>query len=268
MIFSIITITFNSREYLEETIISVITQEFTELEYIIIDGGSTDGTLEIIRGYANADSRIRWISEPDDGIADAFNKGLRMARGEIVGILNSDDRYLPGALARVAEAVGTHADCDIFHGDMLRLDGEKVLFRLVPADVESSIWHEMPLNHPATFVTRRAYERVGGFDAAIRIAMDYDLLLRLYKSGCRFHNIPHSLAAMRYGGASDSKNLEGLREVRTIAIREGYPWSKAWFWFCYKVGISSVKNLLRRLGLFELLYLHPRFRKAGFEKKT
>lgn len=266
MTFSIITITFNSRQHLAETIESVLSQDFDDLEYIIIDGGSTDGTLEIIRGYASADPRIRWVSEPDDGIADAFNKGLRMARGEIVGILNSDDRYLPGALARVTEAAGTHADCDIFHGDMLRLDGEKVLFRLVPADVERSIWHEMPLNHPATFVTRRAYERVGGFDATIRLAMDYDLLLRLYKSGCRFHHIPHPLAAMRYGGASDSRHLEGLREVRTIAIREGYPLAKAWFWFCYKVCISSVKNLLRRLGLFGLLHLHPRFRKAGVGK--
>ena len=266
MKFSIITITFNSRQHLAETIESVLLQDQTDFEYVIVDGGSTDGTLEIIREYAAADPRIRWISEPDDGIADAFNKGLRMARGEIVGILNSDDYYLTWALASVAEASRTHPDCDIFHGDMLRLDGETALFRLVPAVVERSIWHEMPLNHPATFVTRRAYERVGGFDATIRIAMDYDMMLRLYKSGCRFYHIPHPLAAMRYGGASDNKHLVGLREVRTIAIREGYPLPKAWFWFCYKAGISSVKNLLRRLGLFGLLHLHPRFRKAGAGK--
>lgn len=262
MTFSIITITFNSRQHLAETIESVLSQDFADFEYIVVDGGSTDGTLDIIKAHAAKDPRIRWISEPDDGIADAFNKGLRMAGGEIIGILNSDDRYLPGALARVAGASRSHPDCDIFHGDMLRLDGEKVLFRLVPADVERSIWHEMPLNHPATFVTRRAYQQVGGFDATIRIAMDYDMMLRLYKGGRRFHHIPHPLAAMRYGGASDSKNLEGLREVRTIAIREGYPLSKAWFWFCYKVGISSVKNVLRRLGLFRLLHLHPRFRRV------
>ena len=263
MKFSIITITFNSREYLEEAVESVLSQDFGDLEYIIVDGGSTDGTLEIIRRHAGADPRIRWISEPDNGIADAFNKGLRMAKGEIVGILNSDDRYLPGALARVAGAHAAHGECDIFHGDMLRLDGERVLFRLVPADVEKAVWHEMPLNHPATFVTRRAYGRVGGFDASIRIAMDYDLVLRLYRSGCRFHHIPVPLAAMRYGGASDSRHLDGLREVRAIAIREGYPLWRAWFWFCYKVGISSVKNLLRQLGLFGVLRLHPRFRKAG-----
>jgi hypothetical protein len=145
---------------------------------------------------------------------------------------------------------------------MLRLDGESVLFRLIPADVEKSIWHEMPLNHPATFVTRRAYQRTGGFDAALKFAMDYDLLLRLYKGGNRFCHIPHSLAAMRYGGASDSNYIEGLREVRAITIREGYPRTKAWFWFLYKVGISSVKNLLRCLGLFGLIRLHPRFRKS------
>lgn len=262
MKFSIITITLNSGQHLAEAIESVLLQDQADFEYIIVDGGSTDGTLEIIMEYANADSRIRWISEPDEGIADAFNKGVTLAKGEIIGILNSDDRYLSGALTKVAEAYAAHGECDVFHGDMLRLDGEAVLFRLVPADVERSIWHEMPLNHPATFVTRRAYERVGGFDATIRLAMDYDLLLRLYKGGCRFHHIPHPLAAMRYGGASDSKHLEGLREVRIIAIREGYPLSKAWFWFCYKVCISSVKNMLRRFGLFGLLHLHPRFRKV------
>ena len=97
MTFSIITITFNSREFLEETIQSVLSQEEADFEYIIVDGGSTDGTLEIIRRYANMDERIRWISEPDVGISDAFNKGIARAQGEIIGILNSDDTYLPDA---------------------------------------------------------------------------------------------------------------------------------------------------------------------------
>jgi GT2 family glycosyltransferase len=119
----------------------------------------------------------------------------------------------------------------------------------------------MPVNHPATFVTRRAYERIGGFDTEIRIAMDYDLLLRMFKDGRRFCYIPRALAAMRYGGASDDKHIDGLREVRAIAIREGYPSAKAWFWFCYKVCISSVKIGLRRLGLYRLLHFHPRFRR-------
>ena len=263
MTFTIITITFNSREYLEETIRSVIAQDFPDLEYIIIDGGSTDGSLDIIREYADRDPRIHWTSEPDEGIADAFNKGIARATGEIVGILNSDDTYLPGTLAAVAEAYRSHPDCVVFHGDMLRLQGNRVLFRLVPADVATHIWREMPLNHPTVFVTRSAYEKVGAFDAKVLIAMDYDLMLRLYKSGCRFHYIAQPLAAMRYGGASDAKCLDGLREVRSIAIREGYPRGKAWFWFGFKVTISTIKNMLRSLGLYSLMRLHPKFRKVG-----
>ena len=262
MTFSIITPTFNSRECLEETIQSVLSQEGADFEYIIVDGGSTDGTLDIIARHAAKDSRIRWLSEQDEGIADAFNKGIALARGELIGIINSDDTYLPGALAVVAEAYRARPECDVFHGDMLRLQGDRMLFLLKPADVPRHIWHEMPLNHPATFVTARAYGKVGRFDAKIRIAMDYDLMLRLYKSGCRFHHLDHPLAAMRYGGASDAKYLEGLREVRTIAIREGYPSGKAWFWFGYKVTISTIKNILRSLGLYSLMRLHPKFRKV------
>ena len=262
MTFSIITPTFNSRQFLEETIQSVLSQEGVDLEYLIIDGGSTDGTVETIARYAAKDSRIRWVSEPDQGIADAFNKGIALARGDIVGIINSDDTYLPGALAAVADAFRSHPEHDVFHGDMLRLQGDRVLFLLKPSDVDGHIWHEMPLNHPATFVTARAYQKARGFDAKVRIAMDYDLMLRLHTRGCRFHYIEMPLAAMRYGGASDSQHVEGLREVRTIAIREGYPPVKAWFWFGYKVTVATIKNILRRFGLYSLMRLHPKFRKV------
>jgi len=261
MTFSIITITFNSLEFLEDAIQSVLSQDEADFEYIIIDGGSTDGTLDVIRRYASGDSRIRWISEPDHGISDAFNKGIALARGDIIGILNSDDTYLPGALLSVAEAYRLNPDFDVFHGDILRVQqGGATLFRLAPADVNTCIWREMPLNHPATFVTRRIYGMVGRFDLAIRIAMDYDMILRIYKSGGLFHYIARPLAAMRYGGASDTQNRNGLKEVRAIAIREGIPPLKAWLWFGYKVAISSIKNALRCFGLYGLLQFHPRFR--------
>ncbi len=262
MNFSIITVTFNSKRYLEETIRSVLTQAFVDLEYILVDGGSTDGTLDIIRDHAAKDRRIRWISEPDEGIADAFNKGIALASGEIVGIINSDDTYAPGALRAVADACAAHPDCDVFHGDMLRFQGDRPLFLLKPADVERHIWHEMPLNHPATFVTLRAYRKVGGFDKAFRVAMDYDLLLRLYRAGCRFCYIDRVLANMRYGGESDAGFRAGLREVFTAAVREGYPRQKAFFWLFAKTALGYTKNLLRKLGLYSLMRLHPKFHKS------
>jgi glycosyltransferase involved in cell wall biosynthesis len=257
--FSIITVTRNSERYLDECMTSVLGQERADLEYILIDGGSVDGTLAIIKKAAQADPRISWISESDRGISDAFNKGLARAKGEIIGILNSDDAYAPGALASVDTARHNNPDCDIFHGDMLRFSEDTPLFRLIPGTVDNSIWHEMPLNHPATFVTRQAYGVVGGFDLNLSLAMDYDLVLRLYLAGFHFHHIPAVLAHMRYGGASDDRFIGTRREVVDISIRAGYSPLKARFWFIYSVAKGCIKNLLRRTGMKNLLQLHPRF---------
>jgi glycosyltransferase involved in cell wall biosynthesis len=258
---SIITVTFNSQSSLGEAIHSVLSQEVDELEYILVDGGSTDATVEIIRTAAAKDARISWVSEPDKGIADAFNKGLGMATGEWIGILNSDDLYAPRALAAVAAAVTHHPEAMVVHGDMLRLDDSGTpLFILKPADLERVIWRQMPLNHPTMFVSRRAYDRVGNFDEGLRIAMDYDLVLRLYKSGARFVALDRVLAHMRYGGASDNRLLLGLKDVWTVSTREGYPKWKATSWLFFRGFIGLLKNLLRRVGLVDLLKLHPRFR--------
>jgi glycosyltransferase involved in cell wall biosynthesis len=261
--FSIITITRNSEQYLEETIRSVLSQDYVDFEYILIDGCSTDGTLDIIKESAAKDGRVRWHSEPDEGIADAFNKGLTLASGEIVGIINSDDTYAPGALRAVADAFAANPDCDLFHGDMLRFQGDRPLFLLKPSDVERHIWHEMPLNHPATFVTLRAYREIGGFDTSFRVAMDYDLVLRLYRAGRRFCYIDRVLAGMRYGGESDARFRDGLQEVFRATVREGYPRHKAYFWLLAKTAFGHTKNLLRKLGLYSLMRLHPKFHTVG-----
>jgi hypothetical protein len=181
----------------------------------------------------------------------------------MVGIINSDDTYAPGALGAVADAFARHPACDVFHGDMLRFQGDTPLFLLKPANVERHIWHEMPLNHPATFVTSRAYRMAGGFDKSFRTAMDYELLLRLFKAGCRFCYIDRVLANMRYGGESDTGYLAGLKEVFRASVREGYPRPRALFWFFAKAALAWVKNLLRQLGLYSLMRLHPKFHKAG-----
>ncbi|HIJ87340.1 MAG TPA: glycosyltransferase [Desulfuromonadales bacterium] len=261
MRFSIITVTYNSRTFLTETIQSVLSQDFCVFEYIIIDGGSSDGTLDIIRSSADKDSRIRWVSEPDDGISDAFNKGIRMACGDIIGILNSDDTYAVGALAAVASAFDADPTCDVVHGDMLRFQGDTPLFRLKPAPVDERVWHDMPVNHPATFVRRRAYDQAGLFDTRLKVAMDYELVLRLYRAGCRFRYIERILANMRYGGASDERFLAARREVFTVTVAAGYPRWRAGCWFVIKGGMNVTKNVLRKLGLHGLMRLHPKFRK-------
>jgi glycosyltransferase involved in cell wall biosynthesis len=261
--FSIITVTFNSARYLKEAMESVLSQDGVDLEYILVDGGSTDATLELIRCQAAADSRVKWLSGPDEGIADAFNKGLALATGEIIGILNSDDIYCAGTLRAVAETWRTDPKCDVVHGDLIRFTDDRPLFRLKPADIERCIWHEMPLNHPATFVKRRAYEQIGTFDKNLRLAMDYDLVLRLYLNRCRFCYLERVLVKMRYGGKSDARFWGARKEVFAISVRHGYPVYRAFCWLMVKTAMNLGKNFLRRMGLYGLLRLHPRFRGDG-----
>lgn len=260
MKFSIITVTLNCEQVVEKSILSVLSQGYSELEYILVDGGSTDGTCAIIREYADLHPNIRWLSEPDAGISDAFNKGLRMATGDVIGILNADDCYTPGALDLVAGAVSAHPECDVFHGNMLRYQGETPLFMLTPANLERNIWHEMPLNHPATFVTRRAYQTVGEFDPALKIAMDYDMILRCYTAGVRFWHIDRVLAHMCYGGVSDARVLDGLVEVYRISVAHGYSPFKAAYWMAHKGLLRCCKLVLKKLGLYGVIRLHPKFR--------
>jgi glycosyltransferase involved in cell wall biosynthesis len=258
-LFSVITVTYNSDAYLAETIKSVLAQDFTDFEYVLVDGGSTDGTLDIIRSFAAQDARIRWSSEPDDGISDAFNKGIKQAAGEIVGILNSDDTYTPGALSTVVTAFARDAACDVVYGDMIRFAGETQLYRLKAAPVDQRVWHDMPLNHPASFVRRSAYERFGLFDVRLKVAMDYELVLRFYRSGCCFTYVNQVLAHMRYGGVSDGRFLAARQEVYAVTVAAGYPRWRAGAWFLIKAGMNITKNLLRMLGLHSLIRLHPKF---------
>lgn len=260
MLFSIITPTMNSAASLEETIRSVLDQSGVALEYLLIDGGSADATLEIIKHHAAADNRVRWISEPDQGIADAFNKGIALAQGEVIGIINSDDLYEDGALSAVMDQFQADPDCDLVHGDMLRLEGNQPLFRMVPGLVAETIWREMPLNHPTVFVRAARYRELGGFDVTLRLTMDYELVLRYYRAGCRFCYLPRILARMRYGGASDNHYLAVRRELFQVTVAAGYPRWKAAGWYLRYAVAGSIKLLLRRTGMYSLMRLHPKFR--------
>jgi glycosyltransferase involved in cell wall biosynthesis len=260
---SIITITYNSAATLPVTIDSVLIQQGVDLEYIIVDGASTDGTVEVIKRAAAQDDRIRWISEPDKGIADAFNKGLKMATGDWIGIINSDDAYAPGALETVAATILLNPDADVIHGDLLRINEQgKPLFLFKPADLSKAIWHKMPISHPTTFVARTAYARVGEFNNRLKVAMDYDLILRLHLAGASFCYVDRVLAQMRSGGVSDTDLWSGLRELRAVSITHGYGRLRANGWFLYNGLTGEVKRWLRRAGLHRLLTLHPRFKKV------
>jgi glycosyltransferase involved in cell wall biosynthesis len=181
-LFSIITITYNSKAYLEETIRSVLDQDFADFEYLLVDGGSTDGTLALIEKYAARDRRIRWLSEPDKGIADAMNKGIRMASGDIVAHLHSDDLYLPDTLARVAAAFQANPTAQWATGRVHFIDASGTIRLTTDFKVPYTYDRLLRKNlivHPATFVRRPVFTEAGLFDPHLKYAMDYDLWLRI-----------------------------------------------------------------------------------------
>lgn len=210
---SIITIVYNGETHIEHAIKSVLEQTYFNIEYIIVDGGSTDSTPSIVNMYRNRIQKV--ISEKDRGISDAFNKGIRSASGEIIGILNADDWYENDTVEMV---VANSTSADVIYGDMRFWNNDEVDF--VVKGNHSLLEHEMTLNHPTVFVRKAIYETIGLFDEQYKCAMDYDMLLRLKVSGSKFVHIPKVLANMRWGGFSDAKWMLGCKE--TLAIKNKY----------------------------------------------
>lgn len=268
MKFTIINTCLNEVNRIEANIKSVLSHDYNDIEYLIIDGGSTDGTVNIIKEYAGKDDRIRWISEPDNGGVDALNKGLKMATGDLIGVLYGDDEFCEGALKAVADAYEAHPDYDIFHGDLIKIQDGNPIFRLTPSDdVDKHVWHEVPINATATYYSKRAFDKVGYFDADLPLAADFEMILRLYLNKFKFFYIKKALIKMAYGGDSDVNYIEGYKQVYKVQINKGYPRYKALFWFVYKVVKSSVKNILRKLGLHSLIKLHPKFHSIRQENR-
>jgi glycosyltransferase involved in cell wall biosynthesis len=183
--FSIVTPCLNAEATLADTLASVRAQGVEGLEHVVVDGGSTDGTLDILRA---AEGPVLFVSEPDRGLSDAMNKGIALAENDVVGWLNADDVYLPGALARVQEAFAARPDALWATGRCLIIDGEGHEIRRGVTRYKDTLLRNwsFPLfltqnfvSSPATFVRREAFDLVGGFDERFRYSMDYDVWLRL-----------------------------------------------------------------------------------------
>lgn len=214
---SIITITYNSEKTLEETIQSIQAQNYPNLEYLIIDGGSTDNTLNIIKKYKNVVTK--WISEPDKGISDAFNKGIKMATGEIIGIINSDDMLAPNALNTVVKDIEDNTD--VLYGNAIMFgNGEK--YRYKSESDLTGFNKSFPIVHPTVFVRKRCYEKNGLFNINYKCSMDYELLIRMYDNSATFQYLDKDLAFMRLGGENQKNYIKvTTRECKQISINHG-----------------------------------------------
>jgi len=239
---TIITVCRNAGGAIERTLQSVTAQSYPHIEYIVIDGASTDGTMEIVRACPAVTA---WISEADNGIADAFNKGLARASGEWVGILNADDWYEPETVAQVLAAA---KDADVVHGAVRFWEDDKP--REVYYPCQDRLTWEMTINHPSVFVRRSVYEAEGGFDPAFRLAMDYELLLRLHARGYRFKELGDTvLANMRYGGVSDRRWAQTLWEAARAKLRH-LPSPASTLAYCiWQLVRGGIRRACERLGL-------------------
>lgn len=242
---SIITVCRNAEKTIDRTIASVAAQSYARVEYIIIDGASTDGTLDIVKG---SPAVTHWISEPDDGIVDGFNKGLRLARGAWIGIINADDWYEEGAVAAVMAAAD---GADVVHGFVRYWDGDAP--REIYYPDQDKLRREMTVNHPSMFVRRAAYEACGGFDPAYRYAMDYELALRLLVKGARFRMLPQVIANMRYGGASDVHWRRAVLECARAKAALLHAPVSSYAYACWQWLRGGTRRMCERLGLLGVI---------------
>lgn len=207
---SIITVVLNGELFIEQTINSVLQQNYSNIEYIIIDGGSSDNTLNIIKQY---ETKIDyWQSAKDNGLYFAMNKGISMAKGNIIGILNADDYYTIDTVKNVVESY-IQTSADVFHGDISLISNSNPI-RIKPN--YDAMFQQPSIFHPTCFVKKTVYEAIGAFDTNYKISADYDFLLRCMKNNYTFQYIPQILCYFRYGGMSAScySNIEGYKIMK------------------------------------------------------
>lgn len=221
---TIVTPSFQQAPYLPRCIESVLGQDYPNIEYTVCDGGSTDGSIAVLESYG---SRVSWTSGADGGQAAAVNAGLRQARGEIVGFLNSDDWLEPGAVAAAVATLTAHPEIDVVYGRATVVDPSGVPLRDFPTqafDPEVFIQHCF-ISQPAAFWRRSLHERFGYFSPPFDHTLDYEFWIRAMVGGARFRHVPQKWACAREHAGAKSQRLRGeiFRQIRDLQFRHlGY----------------------------------------------
>ncbi len=266
---SIVTVALNASRTLERTIASVQGQSFKSVEHVLVDGGSTDGMLDIIRRMARPQDY--WISEKDRGISDAFNKGVALTHGRYILILNADDWLSPDQIAHSVGAL-EKSGADFAFGDLIFYEGDRPLFRYGgDPRYENVIRRRWPsVGHPTLLATRSSYERIGLFDPIYRNAMDYDWLLRLHCAGGRGVYCPDAVGHMTHDGVSNLQFARTIEEVRRIVVAHGRNPALAALEAGFRRLKTSIAQPIKRRGepLYRLVRqtINPSYRPVGVSR--
>jgi glycosyltransferase involved in cell wall biosynthesis len=240
---SVVTVVYNGDRYLEQTIQSVSDQTYENIEYIIVDGGSSDGTLDIIRKY---EERLDyWVSEPDKGIYDAMNKGIDLSRGELIGLLNADDYYELNAIEAVVDRYRSDPTPQILYGNTFFLQEELNL--RYKSYCHTKYWLGMGISHQAMFVHQDIYRSLGPYDTGLRIAADYDFFVKSIRNGVRYTPIDAFLVNYRNSGVSARNQIVSMREGRKVLRRYVTPFSREHLVNLGLLGKSMVLVMLLRV---------------------
>lgn len=250
---SIVTVSYNSEKTIIDTFESILKQTYRPLQYIVVDGASNDTTMDIIKEYSskfyNVGIEFIYQSEKDKGISDAFNKGILLANGDVIGLINSDDLLYDGALDCITESyeegkVIYYGDCIIFSEDETL--NQKYLVQ--PKNNLELLYSKMCLYHPSCFVNKKAYEELGLFDVDLKYCMDRELLLRFFVNGCKFIYIPQPLACYREGGVNQKQYAKNVKEGYDISIKYGVNPVKAYITMYYKLLKNRLWKFIQYIG--------------------
>jgi glycosyltransferase involved in cell wall biosynthesis len=201
---SIITVTYNRARYLEQAMLSVLEQTYKNIEYIIIDGGSNDGTVDIINNYNN--QLDYWLSEKDDGMYYALNKGIEFAKGEFIGICHSDDYYYNRFVIEHFISFQRSTVADIYHGDIMTLAPNNQFSERIISSSQIIERTNNSINHPTTFIRKELFHRFGSYDTSYRSASDYEMMMRLKINKCEFKYLGIIVSIMRVGSEKRVSN--------------------------------------------------------------
>jgi len=244
---SIITACYNSEPTIDDTIESVLNQTYTNIEYILIDGNSNDNTVNIIKSYEKGFKKkgiiYKWISERDNGIYDAINKGIDLANGELIGIIGSDDWYEKNAIEEIVKSYIKERP-DYIHGNMNIYSKDRQLIKTVRPKSKNLMIKRMAFFHPSSFITKRVYDELKGYSLDYDICSDYDFILKIIKGDYTIKYIDQVIANFSVGGISTTSVNKALYESHLVRIQNGYSkWLSFYFYF-QALLTSKIKKLL------------------------